>query len=893
VGRICTVCGVITVAQAPVPALNHDFVEASREEPTETESGFIKFGCTRCGVTMTKVLPATDHNYIEIGSAEATCDKDGYIKYQCSYEDCGEIYTKVIPALGHTYGDWVITKEPSCSEIGMMMSACMRCELAKAQYLAITEHVVVDDEAIEPTCTEIGYTQGSHCVTCGEIFVEQSEIPALGHTEKYIDAVAPTCTESGNETGVICAVCDAVLVEPLKIDALGHEVVNVIIKEATCTTEGLEQDVCVVCTKVIKDNIVIKAKGHKEEVLKPAVNPTCELSGSTQSTICSVCKVVLKNAVVVPAFGHKYIKDESVTYDATCDKDGYYKGVCVNCGDVKEEYIKATGHKEKIIPGCPADCTVPGSTDGKKCITCGAVLVEQTPIYALGHDLICDKSIPATCTEKGVNYFECSRCDYEEMQYVEPVGHSWSKWTEIVAPKCETQGAKRRNCTTCGTVEEETTESLGGHSLVTIPGYDATCTEDGKTTSTYCEKCNTVFEISEVIKPYGHSWSEWKVTVTPACETIGERKRYCSACCEIEIQAIDSLGGHSIVTKLGYDATCTEPGKTNGTVCKTCKTIFSVQEDIAPLGHDLILDRDASLYRCLRCNYTESATSDINLKISNFKLFSYNNINYTFAWDECVGADGYIIAKIDPLTGELITICDDISTCSYTLDLPSGWYRIRAYGEVNGEIVYGDWSEMVFGTGVPYYPRNIEVHSQCNGIALSWNGDDKFADGFEIYQKNENGNYICVIDTDQTSAIVTNLIAGETYELKIRAYANHNNKIYGGFSETIKVTYIPGADHAAITVVKGIGATCTTNGVTDGEICSYCGTIIVPQQSIPATGHVDSDNNALCDSCNCELPKCDCNCHKDGISSIFFKIVLFFQKIFRSNKTCKCGAAHY
>lgn len=38
---------------------------------------------------------------------------------------------------------------------------------------------------------------------------------------------------------------------------------------------------------------------------------------------------------------------------------------------------------------------------------------------------------------------------------------------------------------------------------------------------------------------------------------------------------------------------------------------------------------------------------------------------------------------------------------------------------------------------------------------------------------------------------------------------------------------------------------------------------------------------------------CSCNCHKGGIAGFFFKIILFFQKIFRTNKTCSCGVNHY
>lgn len=37
---------------------------------------------------------------------------------------------------------------------------------------------------------------------------------------------------------------------------------------------------------------------------------------------------------------------------------------------------------------------------------------------------------------------------------------------------------------------------------------------------------------------------------------------------------------------------------------------------------------------------------------------------------------------------------------------------------------------------------------------------------------------------------------------------------------------------------------------------------------------------------------CECKCHQGGIAGFFFKIVLFFQKLFGNNLICECGAEH-
>ncbi len=53
------------------------------------------------------------------------------------------------------------------------------------------EHTVVVDAAVEPTCTEPGKTEGSHCSECGEVIVAQTEIPAKGHSFK--DGACTVC----------------------------------------------------------------------------------------------------------------------------------------------------------------------------------------------------------------------------------------------------------------------------------------------------------------------------------------------------------------------------------------------------------------------------------------------------------------------------------------------------------------------------------------------------------------------------------------------------------------------------------------------------------------------------------------------------------------------------
>ena len=88
-------------------------------------------------------------------------------------------------------------------------------------------------------------------------------------------------------------------------------------------------------------------------------------------------------------------------------------------------------------------------------------------------------------------------------------------------------------------------------------------------------------------------------------------------------------------------------------------------------------------------------------------------------------------------------------------------------------------------------------------------------------------------------------------------------------------------------VVKS--ATCTENG-SEKASCSRC--TYSETRTIKATDHDYKDG--ICTKCGSDKSKnCSCNCHKGGISGFFFKLILFFQKIFKTNKVCKCGKAHY
>ncbi len=72
-------------------------------------------------------------------------------------------------------------------------------------------HVVVVDQAIEPTCKNDGKTLGEHCEVCDKVIYAQETIPATGnHITEPCGMELPSFTEAGCLSGEKCTVCGTV-----------------------------------------------------------------------------------------------------------------------------------------------------------------------------------------------------------------------------------------------------------------------------------------------------------------------------------------------------------------------------------------------------------------------------------------------------------------------------------------------------------------------------------------------------------------------------------------------------------------------------------------------------------------------------------------------------------
>lgn len=103
----------------------------------------------------------------------------------------------------HKFGDWNVTRQPTCTDDGVAVGFC---ECGESTTKSVPKGHRYYSEVTEPTCIKEGYT--SHlCILCLDIVID-SYVDALGHDEVQHTAQAATCTEIGWDAYVTCSRCD-------------------------------------------------------------------------------------------------------------------------------------------------------------------------------------------------------------------------------------------------------------------------------------------------------------------------------------------------------------------------------------------------------------------------------------------------------------------------------------------------------------------------------------------------------------------------------------------------------------------------------------------------------------------------------------------------------------
>ncbi len=369
-----------------------------------------------------------------------------------------------------------------------------------------------------------------------------------------------------------------------------------------------------------------------------------------------------------------------------------------------------------------------------------------------------------------------------------------------------------------------------------------------KTDSTYYKTtgnvCLKVMSVDNKECPHNYT----SVVTSPTCLEGGYTTYTCTLCGNSYTADETAAKGHTPATLKGKAATCTETGLTDGTYCSVCKAVITPQTTIEKAEHTVVIV-PAQTPTCTEDGYDAWCYCSV----CNTILLEKETISKTGHTSKVLKGKAATCTETGLTDGEICSVCEVVITPQETIPTVA-----HSYGEL------------------------ITVkNATCT--------------------ENGTAEKTCTKCGDKQSVTLA------------------------------KTAHTP-------ETVTGTAPTCTEPGLTDGTRCSVCKQTITAQKEIAATGHSystertvkeatcteeglmekvckcgdkqtvtlaktghkDANNDGICDNCGIQLEQknpsssCSCNCHKtSGIAAFFWKIKLFFIKLFKVQQDCACGVKHY
>ena len=323
---ICSGCGEKRLE--PIPATGHKYGEwKETKAATCTATGTMTRTCSVCKNIENKTIKAKGHTEVADSAVAATCTTDGKTAgSHCSV--CGKVIKAqtVIKATGHKYGEWAVTKEPTCTAAGTQSRTCSVCKNIENKTIKAKGHTEVADSAVAATCTTDGKTAGSHCSVCGKVIKAQTVIKATGHKYgSWTVTKAATCTEAGSQKRS-CTVCGNTETQTIK--ATGHKASGWMIdKQPDIGVKGSKHKECTVCGKVLQ-TAEIPALGAKDiSGAKVTVASKVTFTGTSRKPAVTV-KLSGKELVKNTDYTVKYSNNKAIgKATVTIKGKGKYTGV--------------------------------------------------------------------------------------------------------------------------------------------------------------------------------------------------------------------------------------------------------------------------------------------------------------------------------------------------------------------------------------------------------------------------------------------------------------------------------------------------------------------------------------------------------------------------------------
>ncbi|MBQ7005498.1 MAG: hypothetical protein IJN68_03620 [Clostridia bacterium] len=835
---------------------------ADPENKTD-ENGQMTNTCSECGYKLT--IGCT---YSETRE-EPTCTEDGLATYTC--KDCGNGYTVLLPKTGHDYGDWTYDADGNHKRVCANDASHIETE-------SCTDTDTDNDCLCDKCSNLVAHKYGeatceapATCSVCGATTGEK-----LGHDW------AET-TYNFAEDGKSCTATRACKRDASHVENAAATITSAVKTPATCTVDGWttytatfeetwadEQTLDVQDIKALTHDWAETTYDFAEGGKSCTATRTCKRDncGTTETATATITSAV-KNPATCEDVG-------TTTYTATFDVDWAKE----QSKDVDD--IVANGHNYNSVVTEPT-CTEKGYTT-HTCSVCGSSYADSE-VAPLGHNYEGVITTEPTCTEKGVKTYTCKN----------DASHTY---TEDVAPLGHKDDDNNGYCDRCNTLICDH-QDQGTY----VTDYKKeTCTEDGYTGDTRCNKCKEITQVGTTINKTGHNYNTGVVTTEPTCTEAGVKTFTCqndaSHTYTVSVQALNhdwadatysfaedgssctaqrvcnrdashvETATATITSAVKTPATCTEMGITTYTATFE-ETWAAVQykdvQDIKALTHDWADATYSFAADGKSCTATRACKNDANhVETATATITSAEK---TPATCTVMGWTTYTATFTETWADEQTKDVQDIPAKEHNYD--------KTKTEANltrPELVDGVWSKGYY----TYTCKNDPTHTTTEEVdRASYNAYEAARNSLEgllstdITQEAKTAIQKILDDNN----IANNLIVTEQ---GIVDEAEENLKYafeqYKGSLNTYTVTFVIDGKETKVTVISGQDATAPTDTDKayddtyhyrftgwDGEFTNVTSDITVTAEfeaiKHSFTTHTDKDDTYHTDKCDCGYTK--------------------------------------
>ncbi len=308
----------------------------------------------------------------------------------------------------------------------------------------------------------------------------------------------------------------------------------------------------------------------------------------------------------------------------------------------------------------------------------------------------------------------------------------------------------------------------------------------------------------------------------------------------------------------------------------------------------------------ITCKHSYALTSTTNATCTVDGVNKYVCSVCEYKYEDVIPATGHTIVNVEAKAPTCTEVGNEAyeycSVCDYTT-----YVEIPATGHTADDMVVENTSDASCGT-----PGSYDEVVYCFNCGLELSRETKTTETLPHAYTSKITTAPTCTETGVKTFICS--VCGDEYAESINATGHSYSAVVTaptcteqGFTtytcecgDAYVVDYVNALGHTLANAVEEnyVAPTCTESGSKDIVVyCSVCEEEINREtETLDATGHADNDGDGYCDADNELLDptvECECNCHKSGITKFFFKFILFFQRLFGSNKTCACGVAHY